>query len=105
MPLESAAGSSPIAAARQVITTGRRLLRTVTAIAVVAVAPSSIVWLKVETIRMPSITAMPNSATKPIAAEMLNAVPVSASASTPPTIAIGITLNASSVSASEEKLA
>ncbi len=47
---------------------------------------------------MPSIAAMPNSATKPIAEETLNAVPVTHSANMPPTSAIGITLAASSAS-------
>ena len=61
--------------------------------------------LKVVTTRMPSITAMPNSATKPIAAEMLNAVPVRARASTPPTIAIGIAEKASRLSRIEPKFA
>ena len=53
---------------------------------------------------MPSITAMPNSAMKPIAAETLNGMPVISSPSTPPKIAIGITLMASSVSMIEPKL-
>ena len=53
---------------------------------------------------MPSIAAMPNSATKPIAAETLNGVPVTNSAKMPPISAIGITLAASSVSLSEPKL-
>src|SRR5713226_3563260 len=50
---------------------------------------------------MPSITAMPNSATKPIAADTLNGKPEIRSPSTPPKIAIGITLMASSVSTIE----
>src|SRR6476619_438769 len=53
---------------------------------------------------MPSITAMPNSAIKPIAADTLKAVPVTSSPSTPPKIAIGITLMASSVSTIDPKL-
>ena len=53
---------------------------------------------------MPSITAMPNSAMKPIAADTLNGMPVTNSPSTPPKIAIGITLIASSVSTIEPKL-
>ena len=52
---------------------------------------------------MPSITAMPNSAMKPIAAETLNGMPASSSPTTPPKIAIGITLIASKVSISEPK--
>ena len=52
---------------------------------------------------MPSITAMPSSAMKPIAAETLNEVPVSDSARMPPAIAIGITLSASSESVTDEK--
>jgi hypothetical protein len=54
---------------------------------------------------MPSITAMPNKATKPIAEEMLKAVPVNASASTPPMIAIGIAEKASRLSRIDPKLA
>ena len=53
---------------------------------------------------MPSITAMPNSAMKPIAADTLNGMPEINSPSTPPKIAIGITLMASSVSTIEPKL-
>ena len=53
---------------------------------------------------MPSITAMPNSAMKPIAADTLNGIPEIRSPSTPPKIAIGITLIASSVSIIEPKL-
>ena len=53
---------------------------------------------------MPSITAMPNSAMKPIAAETLNGMPVIKRPSTPPKIAIGITLMANSVSTIEPKL-
>ena len=53
---------------------------------------------------MPSITAMPNSAMKPIAADTLNGMPVINSPSTPPKIAIGITLMASNVSTIEPKL-
>ena len=53
---------------------------------------------------MPSITEMPNRAMKPIAAETLNGVPVTNSAKMPPISAIGMTLAASSVSVSEEKL-
>ena len=53
---------------------------------------------------MPSMAAMPNSATKPIAADTLNGVPVRNSAKMPPISAIGITLAASSVSTSEPKL-
>ena len=53
---------------------------------------------------MPSMAAMPNSATKPIAAETLNGVPVKNSAKMPPISAIGMTLAASSVSTSEQKL-
>ena len=53
---------------------------------------------------MPSITAMPNSAMKPIAADTLNGMPEINSPSTPPKIAIGITLIASNVSTIEPKL-
>src|SRR3954462_4682877 len=53
---------------------------------------------------MPSITAMPNSAMNPIAADTLNGMPDIKSPSTPPKIAIGITLMASSVSIIEPKL-
>jgi len=105
MPVETAAGSNPIAAARQVITTGRRLFSDVTRRASSRDCPSFTAWLKVVTTRMPSITAMPNRATKPIAAEMEKAVPVKANASTPPMTASGMTENASSVSRNDEKLA
>ena len=47
---------------------------------------------------MPSMAAMPNKATKPIAEETLNGVPVIHSAKMPPISAIGITLAASSAS-------
>src|SRR2546423_1361688 len=53
---------------------------------------------------MPSMTATPNSATKPIAADTLNGMPDISSPRTPPKIAIGITLMASSVSTMEPKL-
>ena len=53
---------------------------------------------------MPSIAAMPNKATKPIAAETLKAVPVITRAKMPPTRVMGITLAASSVSVSVPKL-
>ena len=52
---------------------------------------------------MPSIAAMPNSATKPIAADTLNGVPVKYSVKMPPISAIGMTLAASSISAIEPK--
>ena len=61
--------------------------------------------LKLLTTRIQSITAMPNSATKPIAAEIEKDVQVSASASTPTMIAIGIELSASSPSRVLPKLA
>ena len=51
----------------------------------------------------PSITAMPNSAMKPIAADTLKGVPVSARENIPPIIAIGITLSVSSMSTMDEK--
>ncbi len=47
---------------------------------------------------MLSITEIPNSAMKPIAADTLNGVPVSHSAKIPPIIAIGMTLSANSMS-------
>src|SRR3978361_1709514 len=53
---------------------------------------------------MPSITAIPNSAMKPIAADTLNGIPDIRSPSAPPKIAIGITLMASRVSTIEPKL-
>ena len=53
---------------------------------------------------MPSITAIPNKAIKPIAAETLNGVPVSKSAKTPPIIAIGMTVTPRRVSVNEAKL-
>src|SRR3982074_3535016 len=40
---------------------------------------------------MPSITAIPNKAINPIAADTLNGVPVTKSAKTPPIMAMGIT--------------
>ena len=54
---------------------------------------------------MPSMTAMPNSPTKPIAADTLNGVPVTASAKTPPVKAIGSARAASDISMSDRKLA
>ena len=53
---------------------------------------------------MPSMAAMPNSATKPIAAETLNGVPVRNSAKMPPIIAIGMTLAASSMSVTDAEV-
>src|SRR5262249_7427163 len=53
---------------------------------------------------MPSMTAMPNKAIKPIAAETLNAVPVRRSAKTPPIIAMGMTAMPRRVSVKEAKL-
>ncbi len=53
---------------------------------------------------MPSMTAIPNNAMKPIAAETLNGVPVSNSAKMPPIMAIGMTAMPSSVSVNEAKL-
>jgi len=53
---------------------------------------------------MPSITAIPNSAMKPIAAETLNAVPEISRPRTPPNMAMGMTLMASRVSRIEPKL-
>ena len=47
---------------------------------------------------MPSMAAMPNNATKPMAEDTLNAVPVIRNAKMPPKIAIGITLAASNAS-------
>ena len=52
---------------------------------------------------MPFMAAMPNRATKPMAAEMLNDMPAKNSPSTPPISAIGMALPASSVSRSEPK--
>ena len=52
---------------------------------------------------MPSMAAIPNRATKPIAAETLNAVPVSSSAKIPPISAIGMTLAASNASRNDAK--
>src|SRR5215467_10831462 len=50
------------------------------------------------------MTAIPNKAIKPIAAETLNAVPVSKSAKTPPIMAMGMTAMPSRVSVNEAKL-
>ncbi len=61
-------------------------------------------WLNCEIMMMPSITAMPNNAMKPIAADTLKGMPLSNRPSTPPNTAIGITLMASSVSTIEPKL-
>ena len=53
---------------------------------------------------MPSMTEMPNSAMKPIAAETLKGMLIRNSAKIPPTTAIGMTLIANSVSGTEPKL-
>ncbi len=53
---------------------------------------------------MPFMAAMPNRATKPIAAEMLNDMSQSHRPMMPPTNAMGMALPASSVSVSEPKL-
>jgi hypothetical protein len=50
------------------------------------------------------MTAIPNNAIKPIAAETLNGVPVSKSAKTPPIIAMGMTAMPRRVSVKEAKL-
>ena len=54
---------------------------------------------------MPFMAAMPNRATKPMAAEMLNGMSARNSASMPPISAIGMALPASRVSRNEPKLA
>ena len=53
---------------------------------------------------MPFMAAMPNRATKPMAAEMLNGMPASHSDRMPPINASGIALPASSVSRRVPKL-
>ena len=60
--------------------------------------------LKAPTTMMPFIAAMPNSATKPIAAEMLNGMSARVRLMMPPISAIGIALPASSVSVRLPKL-
>src|ERR1700730_4754927 len=52
---------------------------------------------------IPFIAEMPNSATKPIAADTLNGIPVRTRANIPPTKAIGMALAASIVSVIEPK--
>ncbi len=47
---------------------------------------------------MPSMAAMPNNATNPMADDTLNGVPVTHRAKMPPSSAMGITLAASSAS-------
>jgi hypothetical protein len=92
IPVENAAGSRPTQAAMQVITTGRICVSHVCTIASALLKPASSKRLKNESTMMPSMAAMPNSATKPMAAETENGVPVSARANIPPINAIGITL-------------
>ena len=53
---------------------------------------------------MPFIAAMPNSATNPMAAEMLNGMSVTQRPRMPPIRAIGMALAASSVSRKDPKL-
>jgi len=104
IPADSAAGNSPTPATTQVISTGRICSWPVRITARTRCTPSSISWLYCDRMMMPSITAMPNSAMKPIAPDTLKGMPVISSPSTPPKIAIGITLIASSVSTIEPKL-
>src|SRR5882672_3842181 len=66
MPSDSAAGSRPTPATTQVISTGRSCNSPVRITALMRSMPSSMSWLNCERMIMPSITAMPNSAMKPI---------------------------------------
>ena len=88
----------------QVISTGRICNAPVRSAAAVRSSPLSIKLLYWDKMMMPSITAMPKSAMNPIAADTLNGIPVTKSASTPPMIAMGMTLIASRVSVTEPKL-
>ena len=76
IPLDSAAGSRPTPAITQVIRTGRICSSPVRKMAAVRSMPVSRSWLNCDRMMMPSITEMPNSAMKPIAADTLNGVPV-----------------------------
>ena len=53
---------------------------------------------------MPFMAAIPKRAIKPMAADTLKGVPVAARVKMPPVRAIGITLMATSVSATDSKL-
>src|SRR5690349_1293648 len=102
--VEKAAGSRPTQAATQVIRTGRICCRQVARSAGSRSRPASMKRLKAPTTMMPFIAAMPNRATKPIAAEMLNGMSASVRLMMPPISAIGIALPASSVSVRLPKL-
>ncbi len=102
--VEKAAGRRPAQAATQVISTGRICSSQVRASASVRPTPSSTRRLKQLTTMMPFMAAMPNRATKPIAAEMLNGMSASHSARMPPTSASGMALPAISMSPNEPKL-
>src|SRR6185436_17897017 len=102
--VENAAGSRPTQAATQVIRTGRICWAQVARSACSRARPASTSRLKAPTTMMPFMAAMPNSATKPIAAEMLNDMSARVRPSRPPISAIGMALAASSVSVRLPKL-
>ena len=104
MAVEKAAGNRPAQAATQVISTGPHLQLTGLAQGGGAVHASFDQPVEQLTSMMPFMAAMPNSATKPMAAEMLNDMLQSHSPIMPPTKASGMAPAASSVSTSEPKL-
>ena len=96
MRSRSAAGSRPTQAAMQVISTGRICGRQVSRSARArGHAHSTQAVVAADSTMMPFMAAMPNRATKPMAAEMLNVMPADERApATPPVSAIGIALPA-----------
>ena len=85
MPVATAAGISPMAAANDVIKTGRMRTSALFMIAVRMSNPSSRRSRMRDTRMRAPCTATPKSEMKPTAAEMLKCVRVSARARTPPT--------------------
>ena len=98
MPVASAIGSRPVKDAKQVMNTGRIRSSPAWSSARRHGIPSTRRWLKWDIMMMPSITVMPNSARKPIAAGTLKFSPATARAATPPMIDIGTMPKTSSVS-------
>ena len=91
MPVDTAAGKSPIIATSVVIRQGRSRFSEASFAASMTLSPSTLRrrW-KYVTTRMASCTAMPKMDMKPIAAETEKCIPVTRRAKTPPAVATGM---------------
>ena len=98
MPVASAMGSRPKKLAKQVMNTGRRRSWPDWSSASFQCIPSWRRWLKCESRMIPSITVMPNSARKPIAAGTEKFSPAAPRARMPPTSDSGTMAITSSIS-------